>query len=230
MYTWEIFQAAYQAATPEQKAVIDADIIPPCVSKIIASQQLDQAHFKKLVRLYALYVLGSIAEQAIEQEMLRLGIPEGKMLFAALRSCQAETPNSTPDLDSLAADIASTEAALQQPPAPATPIRTMAADMQQAQTTTDGAEPVYTSTQSAILQERTTTPTPAKAAPVPQPASQPTAKASTPPKPPAPAPTPQTPPAPVSQPAASTPTPATPPPAPTTFQNNTPRWDTDSEK
>ena len=146
MYNWETYQTAYQAATTEQKAIVDLDVIPRCVREVIAAKQLDASHYPKLVRLYALIIMGAIDQPAALAEMRKLGVPEGDNVLTALQTCQTQTPQTyslTEDLDS---DIAEAEADISAIPA----IRTMDQDMAKSQA---AKETTYSSTQSAIIKE-----------------------------------------------------------------------------
>jgi hypothetical protein len=152
MYDWETYQSAYQNARPEQKAVVDSEVVSACVHKVIAEKQLDDSHYSKLVRLFALSILGALAEQTMLAEMKNIGIPDGVTVFDSLKICLAAPPTATqpttePDLSS---DIAETEAALSALPSH---MRTMSQDMAEAKATEGEGEKVYSSTQSAILNE-----------------------------------------------------------------------------
>jgi hypothetical protein len=89
MYDLETLQAAYKQATDEQKSVVDSDIIPVCVRGVVITNQLDESHFKKIVRIFSLFVLGVLTESQVISHMRELGVPEGKNIFDSLQSCKS---------------------------------------------------------------------------------------------------------------------------------------------
>ncbi|NCN12022.1 hypothetical protein GW937_01740 [Candidatus Kaiserbacteria bacterium] len=143
MYSWEIFQAAYQAASKEAKVLVDSESIGDCVSVSITKNHLDSSHSAKLMRIVSLITMNVVTVEEAEQEMLRLAIPQGKTVLTDLLTCvgihpQISTTITTPDIST----------AIPTPTKPLSQIRTMANDMNRSQ---QSKEAVYSTTQEAIL-------------------------------------------------------------------------------
>lgn len=147
MYTWETFQAAYQSASPEVKALIDSETIPNCVSTCIAKNNLDHSHQTTLVRLLSLLVVNATTPQTVEQAMLQLAIPQSKLRLQELLTCAGVSSQSSvvPEKQATGAN----------PLKPIPQIRTMADDMSRSQ---QEGEVVYSTTQEAILKGGWSTP------------------------------------------------------------------------
>lgn len=143
MYDWEAVSTAYKAADQKQKGLFDSTLIPTCVHSLVNSRHLDKAQYRDVVRLYGLFILGALDEDALINEFRNLGIPNGRVIFYNLQTCKENTPPTKhSDLDS---DIEETEEALK------ASVTEPASDPP---TITKQEEVVYSSTQSAILKER----------------------------------------------------------------------------
>ncbi len=139
MYTWETFQAAYQAASPEVKALIDSETIPNCVSNCIAKNNLDHSHQAALIRFLSLLVVKTTTTQIVEQEMLQLAIPQSKLILQELLACAGISSQNSAGPDEHATGVSALK--------PIPQIRTMADDMNRSQQ----GEVVYSTTQEALL-------------------------------------------------------------------------------
>jgi hypothetical protein len=161
MYDWETFQAAYQNASAEDKAVIDSDTIPVCVREVIESKKLDVSHYANLVKLSSLFILKAIPEQTLIDEVEKLGISESEILFYSLQTCLEENkaakniPSDEADeadeAKDLTSDIAEAEAFINN----LSSVRTMAKDMQESKAI---SETTHSSTQEAILSKKVSNP------------------------------------------------------------------------
>jgi hypothetical protein len=166
--TWKQFYSSYAVAPDEVKATIDSTQIPTCVKKAVATHQLDSTHYRELVKLYSLYVLDVINQQAMVEEMRQLGIPDGKAILTELEQCRQVTP-ITPvsfddDISDIEQDIAAAETALANneirsatplPPPPTNqPVQPVPI-----------AEPVHTSSQADVLRPTSPLPPPPKKTP-----------------------------------------------------------------
>jgi hypothetical protein len=173
MYDWETFQAAYRAASEEQKAVIDGEAIGLCTRAAIARAALDESHYKPVVKLCCLLVLNAVSPVLVVNEMKKLGIPNSDRVLEDLRQCIASTPTtlSTPQNESLDSDIAEMEAALSATtnttPPPTIPVPPPAPEFKPLSQTEIPRAPrqpevTYSSTQAALLNERKPASTPAQ--------------------------------------------------------------------
>ncbi len=147
MYTWETFQTAYQAASPEVKALIDSDTIPTCVSNCIAKNNLDHSHQAALIRFLSLLVVKATTTQIVEQEMLQVAIPQSKLVLQELLACVGISSQTSA---APGGQINETNALK-----PIPQIRTMADDMSRSQ---QQGEVVYSTTQEALLKGSWSTP------------------------------------------------------------------------
>ncbi len=142
MYDWETLQKALQQATPEQLAALDEAKLVACVQNTIIRNQLNPDLHNKLMRILGLLTLQSLTTQDALVELKNLGVTDPEPTLTTMTICiSGVKPQSTV------------------PPAPTpTSVRTMANDMNAAQTK-QATESVYTSTQEAILKEAVPKPT-----------------------------------------------------------------------
>lgn len=159
MIDWDTYQAAYQAADQKTKDTLHSSLIPECVADAVQKYELDSAHKKTLVGLFSEKVLGIVTDSALIEQMRAAGIPSATVICNDISQClntkkpsvldtslaaedaSAATPNpgaTQVTNNSLASDIAETEAALNAIPR----IRTMGQDAE---------ETTHTSSQSDLL-------------------------------------------------------------------------------
>ncbi len=141
--SWETFQTAYASASQADKAIVDSETIPNCVGKIASENNIDSNIKRDLIKLFSLLQLKAINEEQVAVELKNSGVVETQKIVASVTNClKGGISNS---------EVSTTTT----PPAqsatkPVSRVRTMAADMKKYEPTNDK---VYTSTQSAILNE-----------------------------------------------------------------------------
>lgn len=147
MFDWEKFQAGYQNASPEVKALIDSGKISLCVDKTVSDRY---EPFKKDIRLYVSYRLLGIADAgALLKHLTGAGIPEdsAKEVLDLAEQCVKEIKESP--------TVSSSN----------TNVRTMQSDMQAAQT--EAEETRVSTSQDELLKRPPTAPTPSYNEPAP---------------------------------------------------------------
>ena len=173
MDKWQEYRAAYATVDQSTKDKLHSSLIPECVTDACIKYELDKSHQQKMIQFFAFETVGIVDETTTTDAMRAEGIPAAAVIYAEINQCIAtKTPaiadtslvkeeptvesnqpvvtptipvpaeNNTPD--TLAAELAETEAAFKQ----IQPIRTMAHDME----TIKQEEPIHQATsQEAIL-------------------------------------------------------------------------------
>lgn len=141
-FDWERFQAAYTNASDSVRQLVDSDAIPQCVEKLVAEYQLPATMRAGMIVCSTNKVLGLGEDSDTLNFLLAAQIPltQAQAITTALDACIFEYS----DIQHQTTEIAMAEQALDSLPA----IRTMTGDASPA-----SPEPVYSSTQAAILQE-----------------------------------------------------------------------------
>jgi hypothetical protein len=173
MSTWEHYQTAYQNADEATKHKLHSSLVPECADALLAEYHIEPIHKRKIMRIVADIILGitSLEEVAKILSDIQTNPDPSKLLERSTQLITQVNPkyhdsaeySEKLSLDTsnsnIASDIAETEAALAQVDA----VRTMQRDMQTAGGGGLTDEPVYTSSQSALLRESVRTAKPGTA-------------------------------------------------------------------
>lgn len=158
MNNWELFQTAYQNASPEVRELLDSDKVPTAVSTILAKRGLSQLQSAVLVQM-SLYLLKAQGLDATNNALLQIGIVDSLQFIVEFQNnLNVVTPSAQPpvqvkDSENLQADIIAAEHDLESIHS----IRTMAHDMQEAKshpvTHPTTPEKTYQSSQADLLKQ-----------------------------------------------------------------------------
>ncbi len=182
-YDWEKFQTAYAQANEFVKALVDSTVIPQCVQKIISEYSIPPELQPEIIVLTTNKILGLSDETETLNFLLSKQLPlaQAQAIVTALDSCLFEYS----DAQRQSAEVELAEKKLDS--LSISPVRTIASDKA---TYSAPSEPVYSSTQAAILREgrgepvSPLPPPPRPPAPTPQPPTPPIYQAPSPPIPP----------------------------------------------
>lgn len=138
---WEKFQNEYQKATPQIRVIIDGETIPHCVDTVILKNGLPPTLKKELVVSTINKIINLADDSEIYTFLTTKGLPmqQAAQVLGEIVTCS---------LSSLTTTTISTPINPEEIP----PLRTMTSDRVQIGYQ-NSEEPVYTSIQSAILQE-----------------------------------------------------------------------------
>ena len=163
MSTWEQFQSAYQAATPEIKALVDSETIPTCVESSLKRRQGEHLQSAATAQVSHL-MIGAQTIDATANSLKQLGISDALQFIVEVQNCTQQPLQTQPE--TIGNKVAPTQ---KEAPRSATDItslqtvRTMSHDMAAIK---PGSDVVYQSSQEDILvRDRGDVPNVASAAP-----------------------------------------------------------------
>ncbi len=93
---WEQYQTAYQSADPNTKSLVDSDVIPQCVEKIIVGQQLNPTFKRILVQQATFTVLGVHTKEQAEIELQKASIADTGRILSTIMNCAQASGSAQP--------------------------------------------------------------------------------------------------------------------------------------
>lgn len=148
MSDWEKFQSAYQAATPELKALVDSETIPMCVDTSLRRRQGERLQSAATVQLSHL-MIGAQTIDATVNSLKQLGISDALQFIVEIQNCTQQPSQTQPKpVENQANAIRKEVPHSTHDSSPLQNVRTMPHDMAAIK---PGSDIVYQSSQADIL-------------------------------------------------------------------------------